>query len=69
MSESLEIRIQIREFKETIDFHQEVLDRGVEFQNGFDKMGNPETNLTIAKRIIANTKEELKKYSGESYNG
>ena len=59
-----EIIEQINEYKETIKHYQDVINRGKEFPNGFDSNGNLETNLTVAKRMIRNAQEGLKKYNG-----
>jgi|TARA_B100000902_G_C26981909_1_gene750680 hypothetical protein len=57
-----EVQEQIQDYKETIKFYQDVLDKGKEFPNGFDSKGNPTTNLQVAKMMVQRTKQLLNVY-------
>ena len=54
--------IQIKVYEDTITFYQKILERGVEFPQGFDSNGNPETNLSVAKRIVKTMQQTLQEY-------
>ena len=61
----IEVKEQIKVYEDTIIFYQEILDKGVEFPQGFDSDGNPETNLSVAKKRVKSMQQTLQEYKTE----
>ena len=49
----------LKNLKDQKKEYQKTIDKGIEFPNGFNSKGEPETNIQVAKRRIISLSEEI----------
>ena len=49
----------LKNLKDQKKEYQKTIDRGIEFPNGFNLNGEPETNIQVAKKRVISLSEEI----------